>query len=503
MPTPTREGYTFKGWNGKNKFNLEVDESTPSNTNLSNTSSRTFIPNTYVVGLAYNNYYHYKDSTYNFINNSLSITPNSIYLIPRSGYGVGYPFLANSNTKYTISFDTLERVDNYSARYSVLFYKEDGSYISNDFSSYSKIGHKTKTITTPSDTYYLVAVFSDETNSIVSAKNIQLEEGAVSTAYEPYYITSNTKVVQNQDHTLTAVWEKNSFVSDIKSLVTATASNTDWKVQTDTHNVYSNGVATSTAYTDYRYTGQNPNNYIDIGDTVLWRVIGVINEEYDSDGDGTVDTRGELVKIVRNGFLDTKAWTSGSYIGNSNDWSNSKLMKALNEIGESSFYSYRIPNDIKPYIVKARRHLLGMDSISDMSTIEIYNKERYTGSTYNGNPRYFDANVGFIYPSDIMYSLLTLESRESYNNTSIASESYLYDYVVGNNGVNYYWLMTPSDENERIFRLTSAASIASGVSYEYTGTSTAFVKPTIYLNGNVRVTGSGTSTDPYTILSNY
>ena len=28
--------------------------------------------------------------------------------------------------------------------------------------------------------------------------------------YEPYYITSDTRVVQNQDHTLKAIWKENN-----------------------------------------------------------------------------------------------------------------------------------------------------------------------------------------------------------------------------------------------------------------------------------------------------
>ena len=39
--------------------------------------------------------------------------------------------------------------------------------------------------------------------------NIQLEEGTTETAYEPYYVTSNTIVTQRKNHTLTAIWEEN------------------------------------------------------------------------------------------------------------------------------------------------------------------------------------------------------------------------------------------------------------------------------------------------------
>ena len=59
LPTPIREGYTFMGWNGKNLLNIDVEESFPSSTAFSNETKRTFVPNTYVLGLAYNNYYYH------------------------------------------------------------------------------------------------------------------------------------------------------------------------------------------------------------------------------------------------------------------------------------------------------------------------------------------------------------------------------------------------------------------------------------------------------------
>ena len=52
--------------------------------------------------------------------------------------------------------------------------------------------------------------FSVSTNDLVYAKYIQLEEGDKATEYEPYYIESNTTVVQEKNHTLKAIWEPNS-----------------------------------------------------------------------------------------------------------------------------------------------------------------------------------------------------------------------------------------------------------------------------------------------------
>ena len=48
------------------------------------------------------------------------------------------------------------------------------------------------------------------TSDEVIISNIMLEEGDTFTEYEPYYITSSTKVVQDKNHTLKAIWEANS-----------------------------------------------------------------------------------------------------------------------------------------------------------------------------------------------------------------------------------------------------------------------------------------------------
>ena len=200
LPTPTRRGYTFMGWNGKNLMNLDVALSTPSNTTSANTTLRTFTPNTYVKGLAFNNYYNTSSVT------SLNVTAGSVSMTARSGYGVAFPFLSGSDISYTLSFDTNSTA---TRGYSVLYYKSDGTLISYSNSNMTST-HVSKTFTTPASTHYLVVDFygSDVNNTIILT-NIQLEEKTNETSFEPYYVTSDVAVSQNKDHTLTAIWEDN------------------------------------------------------------------------------------------------------------------------------------------------------------------------------------------------------------------------------------------------------------------------------------------------------
>ena len=199
LPTPTREGYIFKGWNGKNLMNLNVLESLPSDTSFSNTTARTFMLGRYVNGLAYNNYYN-PPAVINY-----AVTQDSISLTAKSGYGVGFPFLSSANKIYTISFDSNGTANR---GYSLLYYNSDGNLISYNYTT-TVPTHTTKTFTTPADTYYLVVDFngSDADTNIVFT-NIQLEEGTEATEWEPYFITSDTIVTQEGAHTLTAIWEE-------------------------------------------------------------------------------------------------------------------------------------------------------------------------------------------------------------------------------------------------------------------------------------------------------
>ena len=56
----------------------------------------------------------------------------------------------------------------------------------------------------PSNAKYIRLSFRSTSN------NIQLEGGSTATPYEPYYITSDTTVVQQNNHTLKAIWQANS-----------------------------------------------------------------------------------------------------------------------------------------------------------------------------------------------------------------------------------------------------------------------------------------------------
>lgn len=204
LTTPTREGYTFKGWRGKNMLNLNTAQSTPSNTTFSNTTPRTFTENSYVIGLAYNNYF----SLLNIVESSLSMTANTLSFTASSGYGVAFPFLSDVSETYVLSYDSAINGggSNPHTISSFMFYDINGNLIS--YNMLSGPGHKIHKVTSPDNAYYGVINFSGSGTADLSFGKIQLEKGNTATPYEPYQeYSSDTVVTKTGDHTLHAIWE--------------------------------------------------------------------------------------------------------------------------------------------------------------------------------------------------------------------------------------------------------------------------------------------------------
>ena len=168
LPTPTREGYTFKGWNGKNLVNI-ADQ------NVSFTGK------------------HYKEQFFDY-----ELLPNTTYTL-----SFNYNVISSTNPIHdSVGYGSIVGKYNYDIYHS---------------SCYSGIGRKKTTFTTsnsfntsPAKIAFRLVRMGTSGNANVDISNIQLEIGSTATPYEPYYVTSLTNVTQAKDHTLTAIWEQNT-----------------------------------------------------------------------------------------------------------------------------------------------------------------------------------------------------------------------------------------------------------------------------------------------------
>lgn len=167
LPIPTREGYTFKGWNGKNLVNI-ADQ------NVSFTGK------------------HYKEQYFDY-----ELLPNTTYTL-----SFNYNVISSTNPIYdSVGYGSIVGKYNYDIYHS---------------NRYSGIGRKKTTFTTsnsfntsPAKIAFRLVRMGTSGNANVDISNIQLEIGSTATPYEPYYITKDTTVVQTGNHTLTAIWEAN------------------------------------------------------------------------------------------------------------------------------------------------------------------------------------------------------------------------------------------------------------------------------------------------------
>ena len=173
LPTPTREGYTFMGWNGKNMFTGLVKGVAINNVNGEMGSDAKFAASDYMI-----------------INTDLS----NYFLSCLSSDLWSYVSFYNENKEYMGRTAGTTRNNITIQSTSIMD------------STRTNVGGNIKYIRI---TQYANSVYSTGTIDDVDGLQIQLELGDTATPYEPYYITPTTKVVQENNHTLKAIWQAN------------------------------------------------------------------------------------------------------------------------------------------------------------------------------------------------------------------------------------------------------------------------------------------------------
>ena len=173
LPTPTKTGYTFKGWEGasKNIFNQEAIL-------LS------------INGATYSNgYYNYNTGQ-----------AYSLYKDP------GMPVTFKPNTQYTITIRGYIESSNQS-----IYVHYDGESSDTSLGSVTGSTLNTHVFRTAANKTVTKMYFSYGSGAIIHIAYMQVEEGSESTTFESYYTTENSIVNKTTDHSLKAVWSANKY----------------------------------------------------------------------------------------------------------------------------------------------------------------------------------------------------------------------------------------------------------------------------------------------------
>ena len=292
-----------------------------------------------------------------------------------------------------------------------------------------------------------------------------------------------------------------------------------------------------------RYEGADPNNYICLdnktsgscaNNSLLFRIIGLFDEEYSTNGTSSSGTK-KLLKILdTNNFGgSTGKYWSGSSSNQTSNWSKSTLNTELNETYLSTLLATSgVNSKLSSGIINAKWHLGGANNTSGsnyyretITTENYYKAERSPYATsgtlqnlYSGNPEYVYAKVGLMYPSDYGYATVggsttnksSCRENELYNwDSSSYSDCKNNDWLYksqsicgGSNKIE--WLISPTASFSNVaYYLNSAGCVHAGhVSASNNVINNQFaVRPTFYLDSSILkiVGGLGTKDNAYRI----
>ena len=274
-----------------------------------------------------------------------------------------------------------------------------------------------------------------------------------------------------------------------------------------------------------RYEGADPKNYICLDNktsgacsssSLLFRIIGLFDEEYSTNGTSSSGTK-KLLKVIDTnnyGGTDGKKWNSAG----TNNWSTASLKTELNGTYLTTLLgSPNVNSKLSNSIANAKWHLGGASS-SNYNTLTaegIYKEERNTSAIYSGNPSSIYAKVGLMYPSDYGYATIggtninksECRTRDLYDwNGSIYSDCRNNDwlFISQNNFVNNVeWTITPrSDTSGNVLHIRSTGNVSHQYNYIDVPNFYWAARPTFYLDSSVLKivgTGDGTKDNAYRV----
>ena len=266
-----------------------------------------------------------------------------------------------------------------------------------------------------------------------------------------------------------------------------------------------------------RYEGADPNNYICLDNktsgacsssSLLFRIIGLFDEDTSTDGTSSSGTK-KLLKVIDTnnyGGTDGKKWNSAG----TNNWSTASLKTELNETYLTTLLgTSNVNSKLSSGVANAKWHLGGASPSNYNTTAEgIYTQERDTSAIYGGNPSSIYAQVGLMYPSDYGYATVggTTTNRagcrakavNAYDTADCKNNDWLFTSQ-GSFVDDGEWLLSPYSS----YSYLAAYLGSSGYVYHDLHVGGLFaVRPSFYLDSSVLKivgTGDGTKDNAYRI----
>ncbi len=309
-------------------------------------------------------------------------------------------------------------------------------------------------------------------------------------------VTSSTVVSLNENQTLFAQWKK-SLIEIAFGLKANPSNITDYE-SGDKGEMYTfNHLATdqTESLVDYRYIGSIPNNYINFNNE-LWRIVGIFTVE-----DSNNQTY-KTIKLIRENFF-IHNWHSTLQ----NEWTVSDLYNLLN-FGDyynksGDFSSDGLSAESKSKILKTKFYLGGVIGYENLGAEDYYISERGLATCTTEGVSMCSSvvrknnilqDVGLLYPSDYAYTFANNIESICYTNgfqcnNGTPSKSWLFTSLYEDLS-----LITPrADSYNHVFYVKGSITSAGAASNRV-------IKPVVHLKPTVKITGgSGTSTDPYTV----
>ena len=297
--------------------------------------------------------------------------------------------------------------------------------------------------------------------------------------------------------------------------------------ETKTNEVSSSGLfIDDTKDVNLRYTGANPDNYVEFANTgELWRIVGIFNVT-DSEGNTT-----RKLKLVKDSALGSYSWDTSDSSTNSgngvNDWTDADLMKELNgdyldttlTANKTNWYNGKNNQQTGIFnyttVIKEKYQNMISESVWNIGgntysnpssapyglpLLDQYNKERGTITYQNSRSTTWTGKVGLIYVSDYGYASTYAECHNNlrvgvtyinnswdYSNGLCKTDNWLATNL-------WYWTLSPySGDSASVFKVDGAGAVDANPAAGSNG-----VLPAVFLKSDILIaSGTGEKDSPY------